>query len=227
MRTRATCLAWLLATSLALPSPCWPADSIGREKPPPSSINETASRRIIGRVTVIDGRTLWFSRSAQAVRLAGIDTCELPQWAFDPTRYGKSSTLKPVPCGPLARAWLKRTASDSRVTCTARAVDSGGAYVGICSARGHDLAVEMLRAGWARVTSPSPSGYVAWQRYAMAARYGMWATYVLDIDEWRAGAVDRTLQREPIADFNLLADRKREISPPFIDARKLPTRTDR
>lgn len=227
MRTRATFLAWLLATSVALPSPCWPADAVGLEMAPSTSINDIGSRMIAGQVAVIDGRTLWFPRLAQKVRLAGIDACELPQWSLDPARYGKSSTLKPVPCGPLARAWLKRTVSDSRVTCTANTVDSGGAYVGTCSARGHDLAVEMLRVGWARVNSPSAPGYLAWQRHAMAARYGMWATYVLDLDEWRAGALDRTLQRLPIADFNLLAERKREISPPFIDARKRPTRTDR
>jgi hypothetical protein len=47
------------------------------------------------------------------------------------------------------------------------------------------------------------------------------------MDEWRAGAVNRTLQRQPIADFNLLAERKHEISPPFVDARKRPARTDR
>jgi endonuclease YncB( thermonuclease family) len=220
-------LAWLLATLVALPSPCWAADVIGLGTVSSSSTNETASGTIIGRVTVIDGRTVWFPRSAQKVRLTGIDTCELPQWAFDPRRYGKGSILKPVPCGPLAKAWLKRTVGGSPVTCTARAVDSDGAYVGICSARGHDLAVEMLRIGWARVNFASPPGYVTWQNHAMAARYGMWTTYVLDMDEWRARAVDRTLQRQPIADFNLLAERRREISPPFSDARNRPVQSDR
>jgi hypothetical protein len=60
----------------------------------------------------------------------------------------------------------------------------------------------------------------------MSARYGMWATYVVDMDEWRARAVDRTLSRRPIADFNLLAEREREISPPFQDAGRRPRRTD-
>lgn len=92
-----------------------------------------------------------------------------------------------------------------------------------------DLAVEMLRVGWARVASPHTenSHYQAYQRYAMAARYGMWATYVLDMNEWRHRAVDKTLGRQPIADANLLADRESEISPPFIDARRKPKRTDR
>ena len=61
----------------------------------------------------------------------------------------------------------------------------------------------------------------------MSARYGMWATYVLDMDEWRRKAVDKTLSRRPIADFNLLAERENEISPPFEDARRRPRRTDR
>jgi hypothetical protein len=93
--------------------------------------------------------------------------------------------------------------------------------------RGRDLALEMLRVGWAKTMSPAPAEYVTWQQYAMSARHGMWATYVLDMPEWRAKAVDRTLSRRPIADFNLLAERESEISPPFKDARKRPRRTDR
>ena len=88
----------------------------------------------------------------------------------------------------------------------------------------------MLRVGWARVKTPSPprfSEYLTWQQHAITARYGMWATYVLDMDEWRAKAIDKTLTRKPIADFNLLADRESEISPPFQDARNRPSRTDR
>ncbi|KSV73625.1 hypothetical protein N183_24630 [Sinorhizobium sp. Sb3] len=68
----------------------------------------------------------------------------------------------------------------------------------------------MLRVGWARVASPYSRNteYLAYQRYAMAARYGMWATYVLDMNEWRRKAVDKTIGRQPIADANLLADRE-------------------
>ncbi len=71
----------------------------------------------------------------------------------------------------------------------------------------------MLRVGWARVASPSSynAQYLAYQRYAMAARYGMWATYLLDMNEWRRKAVDKTLGRQPIADANLLTERESEI----------------
>jgi hypothetical protein len=61
----------------------------------------------------------------------------------------------------------------------------------------------------------------------MSARYGIWETYVLDMDEWRRKAMDRKLSRRPISDFNLLAERESEISPPFDDARKRPRRTGR
>lgn len=184
-----------------------------------------------GRVAVMDGRTLWYPQYAQRVRLADIDACELPQWALDPEwldrqRQGAPS---PVPCGPLAKSWLKRTIGNKPVECSVIAYGYDGIPQARCTTSGQDVAVEMLRVGWARVASPSSynAQYLAYQRYAMAARYGMWATYVLDMNEWRRKAVDKTRGRQPIADANLLADRESEISPPFTDARRKPRRTDR
>lgn len=183
------------------------------------------------RVAVMDGRTLWYPQYAQRVRLADIDACELPQWALNPKWENRQQTKAPapVPCGPLAKAWLKRTVGNKSIECTVVGYSQDGTPVARCIASGRDLALEMLRVGWARVASPYPSNshYLAYQNYAMAARYGMWATYVLDMNEWRRKAVDKTLDRRPIADFNLLAERESEISPPFIDARKKPKRTDR
>ncbi len=186
-----------------------------------------ATLRIFGRTSVIDGRTLWFPEGGHRVRLASIDVCELPQWSYDPGRHGDAAIPKPVPCGPFAKAWLKRTVGDARVTCVVVARDRDAALVGRCSVGGRDLALDMLRVGWAKTIPPAPAEYVTWQRYAMSARQGMWATYVLDMPEWREKAVDKTLWRRPIADFNLLAERASEISPPFVDARSRPSRTDR
>lgn len=184
-----------------------------------------------GRVAVMDGRTLWFPQQAVKVRLLDIDACELPQWALDPRWDDRDRTKAPppVPCGPLAKAWLKRTTGDHKVECAVAAYDHDGMPLARCEAKGKDIALEMLRVGWARVSSPYPVDrqYLDRQRYAMAARYGMWATYVLDMDEWRRKAVDTTLSRRPIADFNLLAERESEISPPFADARNKLKRTDR
>jgi len=183
--------------------------------------------RIVGRASVIDGRTLWFPRGQHKVRLDSIDTCELPQWSYDPRRHRQNANPKPVPCGPLAKAWLKRSVGSAQVSCIVRADDTDGALLGYCSVNGRDLALEMLRVGWARAKVPGSAEYLTWQSYAKSGRYGMWATYVLDMPEWRRKAVDRTLARQPIADSNLLAERESEISPPFEEERRRPRRTDR
>jgi endonuclease YncB( thermonuclease family) len=212
---------------LVLPSPCRPADSMARGAEADAATHAGLARTIVGRVAVIDGLTLWFPRAAMKVRLAGIDACALPQWAFDPKRYEEGPVLKPVPCGALAKAWLKRAIGNQEVSCRPANIDADAALVGRCLVRGHDIGAEMLRVGWARVAYPAPPAYASWQRYAMAARSGMWATYVLDMGEWRAKALDRTLHRKPVADFNLLAQRRLEISPPLVDARRRPAWTDR
>jgi len=184
-----------------------------------------------GRASVIDGRTLWFRQPSIRVRLAEIDACELPQWGFDPQTAAQTQAhaLAPVPCGSLAKAWLKRVVGNSEVQCRDGGYAADGALQAHCFSRGHDIALELLRVGWARVlpTAPADPRYRASQKFAISARYGMWATYVLDMNEWRRKAVDRTTARRPIADFNLLVERESEISPPFADARHLPGRKDR
>lgn len=183
------------------------------------------------RVSVIDGRTLWYPQWAMKVRLADVDACELPQWSFSPSILTRASGPgpKPVACGALSKAWLKRLVGSALVACTTTTHAADGVLLGHCSARGRDLGLEMLLVGWARVATsyPAEPPYVAAQQYAMSARYGMWGTYVLDMPEWRGKAVDRTLARRPLADANLLAERRNEISPPFADLRNLPRRTDR
>lgn len=221
-----------LATFLTITSSAAVAADLVKNVPAPPAGNGNGISRLNGHVSVIDGRTLWYPQYAQKVRLADVDACELPQWALDPNwqNRDKIKAPPPVPCGPLAKAWLKRSIGAKSVTCEIVAVGSDGTPEGNCVAgRGSDLALEMLRVGWARVSDPFPrnSQYLQYQTSAMAARYGMWATYVLDMNEWRRRAVDKTLERQPIADFNLLATRQSEISPPFADARNKPHRTDR
>lgn len=225
---RSTMVALIMTT---LPYPAHSADALrdqGRSPVETETIPYTSpATKIFGRTSVIDGRTLWFPKNGYKVRLASIDACELPQWSYDPRRHSENKIPKPVPCGPLAKAWLKRTIGNLRVSCIVQAYDADGALLGRCTIHGRDLALEMLRVGWARVNSPAPAEYFTWQNYAISARNGMWATYVLDMPEWRAKAIDQTLSRRPIADFNLLVERESEISPPFDDARKRPRRTDR
>lgn len=187
--------------------------------------------KLKGLATAIDGKTLWFPTYGRSVHLAGIDGCELPQWAFNPKtpKSAISRTLAPIPCGAMAKAWLKRSIGSRPVTCDVARSEIGGGLVGTCIAGGRDLARELLRVGWAKLDPGEHrrADYADAQRYAVSARYGIWGTYVLDMDEWRAKAVDRTLDRRPSADGNLLKERKAEITPPFADARRVPARTDR
>jgi endonuclease YncB( thermonuclease family) len=186
-------------------------------------------RTIKGVATPIDGRTLWFPTHGKSVQLDGVDSCDVPQWAFDPKKPRNVSTfaLAPVPCGAMAKAWLKRAIGSQTVLCDISR-SFGATLVGRCSAGSRDLGLEILRVGWARlVPGFSRIDYLNVERNAIVARYGIWGTYVLDMKEWRANAVDRTLDRRPIADINLLKARKAEITPPFADARRPPARTDR
>ncbi len=182
-----------------------------------------------GQVAVIDGRTLWFGNHRMLVQLSEIDSCELPQWAFDPrASQSINRTLAPVPCGALAKAWLKRTVGEHVVSCSFIVQDPSDLASGVCKASGLDLSHEMLRVGWARLITPVRNRrYLEAQSHAVAARYGMWATYVLDMAEWRQKAIDKTVGRRPLADLNLLSERRSEISPPFMDARRQPSRHDR
>lgn len=182
---------------------------------------------IEGRAAVMSGDTLWFPQIGIRVRLDGIDSCPLPQWAFDPTVSQKLTRPAPVPCGALARAWLKRMIGNSVVRCTPTHYLVAGEPSARCFARGRDLALEMLRVGWAHTIGSQDPEYLAAERYARSARYGLWGTYVLDMAEWRRNAIDQTTGRRPIADWNLLAERKSELTPPFADWRNRPLRTDR
>ncbi|ULJ75900.1 thermonuclease family protein [Rhizobium gallicum] len=189
----------------------------------------TLQPAIRGRVSIISGDTLWFPEFGRRVHLEGIDACALPQWTFDPSIKQAASSPAPVPCGPLAMAWLKRVVGTAIVTCQPISHLGPDDLSARCSARGHDLGLEMLRVGWARIGLKgfANSQYIAAQRHARSARYGLWVTYALGMDEWQRKAIDRTTKRRPLADWNLLSDREQEITPPFADWRNRPRRTDR
>jgi endonuclease YncB( thermonuclease family) len=183
---------------------------------------------IKGRAAALSGDALWFAIPGIKVRLAGIRSCALPQWAFDPSKEGNAQ-LTPIPCGSFAMAWLKRSVGKAVVSCRMEPFVTVGGMSGRCEAHGRDLAYEMLRVGWARVDGAGTLDlrYLAAERYARAARYGLWGAYVLDPDEWNLRAVDQTAHRRPSADQNLLLDRHSEMTPPFSDWRNSPTRKDR
>mgnify|MGYP003671626844 CR=1 FL=1 len=137
----------LLVVVLLLPGSLSAADANGL---PAATEDTVRSARVAGRATVVDGRTLWLSGPRILVRLSNIDTCDLPQWSFDPHAATAGPSPAPVPCGALAMAWLKRLVGDRRVTCRLDPGSTGTVHVGVCRVGSVDLGREMLRVGWAR-----------------------------------------------------------------------------
>ena len=178
-----------------------------------------------GRVSVVDGRTLLFPEYGRTVQLMNIDTCDLPQWAVVQSSSGPS----PVPCGAKAKAWLTRTVGAQTVDCLGTGYTQSGQVLAYCSVKGRDVALEMLRVGLAVIDTPRPlrAEYFSVQSEAVAKRYGIWGTFVLDMDEWRRRAIDQTPTRQPIAGYNLLADRHRDVTPPMFESRNLPKTTSK
>lgn len=173
-----------------------------------------------GRVSVVDGRTLLFPEHGRTVQLMHIDTCELPQWAVVRSSTGPF----PVPCGAKAKAWLTRIVGTQSVACLGTGYTQTGQALAYCTVKGRDIALEMLRVGLAVIDTPRPLRveYFSVQAEAVSKRYGIWGTFVLDMDEWRRRAVDETTTRQPIADYNLLADRHRDVTPSMFESRNLP-----
>jgi len=219
----------VLAAGIVMISLYTASDAIGADWPAGTVAPGRSARadrfQIVGRAVAVSGDTLWFPRFGLTIGLKGIQACRLPQWAFDP-RAGLGEFPAPVACGPLAKAWLKRLVRTSSVRCAADLISMRETKAR-CLVHGQDLGEQMLRVGWARVTSVHDPKYTATERIARAARYGLWATYVLDMAEWQREAVDRTTGRRPSADWNLLRTRESEITPPFNDWRNRPRRTDR
>ncbi len=142
-----------------------------------------------GLVSVVDGRTLFYPASGQWVRLAQIDTCTIPQFLFyprSPLQTKARDQRSPLPCGALAKAWLERLVGGRSVECFALDHGSDNLAQGRCLVAGRDIALDMLRVGLARVSSPSPvpPSYLLYQSHAMSAGYGIWAVMSACHEKW-------------------------------------------
>lgn len=154
-----------------------------------------------GRAVAIDGRTLRFPDSGAVVQLMDLDTCELPQWAYN------QDMKRPVPCGGFAKAWLKQIIGQASITCHVATIAPDGMPLAYCFRENQDIGLKLIAKGWARVAAPQAQcpGYLQAQKKAQLANYGLWKERVLDTKLWRAIAGDRTLARRPIADYRLIS----------------------
>ena len=155
-----------------------------------------------GRVTVLDGRTVAFFPNGPTVRLADVDVCHLPQWAFERSGY-------PYPCGPLAKAWLKRLVRRDPVSCRAQRQDRDGVILARCTVRGGDLGYNVMRAGIGQTPKgqvPPDACYGCAEGQALRNGWGLNGTIYLDPSDWRRRADDRSLDRRPFRDRNMIRD---------------------
>ena len=155
-----------------------------------------------GRVTVLDGRTVTFFPNGPTVRLADVDVCNLPQWAFERSGY-------PYPCGPLAKAWLKRLVRHDPVSCRTQGQDRDGVVLARCTVRGGDLGYNVVRAGIGQTPKgqvPPDGCYGCAEEQALRNGWGLNGTVYLDPLDWRRRADDRSLDRLPFRDRNMIRD---------------------
>jgi endonuclease YncB( thermonuclease family) len=118
-----------------------------------------AEKPIVGRATVIDGSTIQIED--QTIRLYGI----IAPSARQKCRRGSLPWL----CGAGAHGFLIRLTDGKQVTCV-RARSSTAAR---CVSNKHDLALEMVRNGWA-VPDKFGKGYRGAEKRARQVQVGLW-----------------------------------------------------
>lgn len=134
--------------------------------------DEFHGREIQGKARVIDADTIEIGGTRLA--LFGIDapaeneTCERRD-ALDGQRWN---------CGQQASWALAFTLAEHWVTCRPNrmaAHTAAGDTAAICTiGPGQDIALTMLRQGWARAEESSPAGYPAAEVAARQERLGLW-----------------------------------------------------
>lgn len=121
-----------------------------------------------------------FRLGEQRYRLYGIDAPELHQEC-------KDADGEPWPCGTRARSELRRIIGTHPLECRTITTDRFGRIVATCMAGGRDLAEEMVRAGYATVSSRPgfPNPYEEAQRQARVGKRGLWVGSFEMPRDWR------------------------------------------
>lgn len=134
---------------------------------------------ITGPAVVIDGDSL--EVAGAALRLEGVDACELDQWA---TLDGQ-----PWPCGEVARAWLAGLTAGLEVRCRGDRRDAYGRGLVRCSVNGRDVGRRGIADGVyvayryrGRLTVPA---YGPVEAVARTAGIGLWASDFEMPWDWR------------------------------------------
>jgi len=157
---RATALAVLGCVAL-LSAGVW---LLGRPSEAPANAPETGVL-VATAAAVLDGGTLRLGD--RVVRLVGLTVPERGE-------YCSGTGSAAVDCGAAATNALAALVRDTRVECTWKGRDPVGRPLALCSARGVDLNLALVNAGWARASGEHPA-LLAAEQQARAARRGLWA----------------------------------------------------
>lgn len=131
---------------------------------------------LIAIATAVDGDTI--DLAGQRVRLYGIDAPEIAQTChIGATAY---------PCGKESLSHLVQLIAGQTVTCTERARDRWRRLVAVCKLPdGTDIGRQMVRNGHALAFVRYSLDYQPDERYAQAARAGLWRGSFVPPWEWR------------------------------------------
>lgn len=132
---------------------------------------------VTGPATVIDGDTIIVQ--SVHIRIFGIDAPETDQTCTD-------AEGRRYKCGLLAADAMTEETVGAIVSCYRVATDQYGRMVGVCAARGRDLADVMVRRGFA-VDYPYFSGgkYRGAELEARTERRGLWVGNFQNPRDWR------------------------------------------
>ncbi len=134
-----------------------------------------ASQVIEGEALVIDGDSLLIA--GEQVRLHGIDAPEHDQtcrwWGVE------------VRCGAIATAYMKELVEGATVSCTYTDRDSYDRILGTCTAKGLNIASELVLRGFALAYRRYTPAYIATETLAREAQRGLWGMDFITPELWR------------------------------------------
>ncbi|WP_206607761.1 thermonuclease family protein [Ferruginivarius sediminum] len=145
------------------------------QNPPP--VTQAAQGMRQAHASVIDGDTLEID--GERFRLRGIDAPESRQSCrHDGRRW---------PCGRDSTRALENRIGAATVRCKGDGRDRYERVLAVCYADGTDLNAWMVRQGWALAYRRYSRDYVPEERWAKAARAGIWRGRFVQPWDWRRG----------------------------------------
>ena len=144
----------------------------------PAVIEPAAAKvsEFTGIPKILDGDTVQFGKTR--LQIAGIDAPQTDQLCFD--KAGARWR-----CGIAARDHLRAQTLDKSWKCVVVRKSKHGRLLARCSADGEDIALQMLRDGWALASTRVSAEYRENEEEARASEAGLWSGAFVAPRDWR------------------------------------------